>query len=276
MAKPTPRINWRAERRRLEDRYTHQQGAVISISGGDSSAFSQFIDILTADITSSRAGNTCISLPHTFTQYDIIVELEDKLKIAHTPATVPGPPVNVSIASGNKIRGSSQVSNVRSEINLYQSSPYEASVSALAKTKRIIGTVRDMLRGGQRVALILRDWHNNTHPPTVAWFWEQFWELGLRELVEAGLLIICAYEIEDGESYHLTSRAPFPALSICLPPRLTGDSIDHALEDIANLFISEAKSPPGIASVRSRDLMALSRQEPSQIYTNLSLLRLRE
>lgn len=256
------RVDWR-ESLGILDPYIMHQGGVVAVTGYPTSACSTFVKLVRQAITDQGSDNISIFFNPddelTHTRDDIIVELEQELKIRNSPSG------SLSVGSNIEAAGSVTLNN----ISIYnEPSTYDISLGNARRIERIVQALGEQVQA-RRIVLILYNWHNLAHK-TQRWFWKEFWINSLERFLSRGLLVVCVYQTENG-NLPMSDLLPLPDCLVTLPASYEKEEREYALQDIADYLIQASGENPQVARIRAETLLMEWSNQPSVVHSRLYL-----
>jgi hypothetical protein len=251
-------IDWRTPFRSLEP-YVAGRGGLICVTGGPTSAWSIFLELVRESCRAASSSLDDIKInpvdETTRGPDDIIAKLESRLHMSQIP------PSAVTVASNVRAGGNVSISQVEVSSAL---SPYEVSVGRRDRERRIVAHL-DTVLPGRRCVMFLHGC-SELPPRTSSWFWETLWSENLAPLARKGFLLICVCETMDGSCKHGLTKAT-PDCRVALPDLYTEKGRDEALEDIAAILSTYTGEDEKMVRGRADTLLKACEYRPAGVHS---------
>lgn len=264
------RVNWRRELTALAP-YFEGQGGVVRISGCPEASCGNFLKLVRSTL---EADFDCLTIqidpndPATHTPHDIVVKLEEKLRIEPPDRrTIIRP--DLTVASNIEAGRDVTIQN----IEIYHNrTAFDIAEEQNSRTRALIHGIKDSLER-RRIAIVLYRWADMSSN-TAVWFWNNLWSSGLDQALERGLLLVWA---EEAPTRVLpASEVPVDIdLLIHLPAEYDAGSRIAAADDIATLLASVTNEEVSLSRARADSLLIEWAEQPHRVLAGLSSHRLK-
>ncbi len=258
------RINWNSELNQMEPHLYHR-GGLVFISGSRTSACNSFLKLL-RNIVEASDGLSIQLYPEdssTRTPIDIVAKLAAKLAVNLDEDGETETPYQVlhGLYAGGDIK--------IEDVNVKFEGALNSKSDLSQHTNIVACEFKKTIENDCKVLLILYNW-KLAPEDCVFWFWNGLWSCGLEELIEKGLLVVCAGEMDFQELLESTLNN-HPDKFIQLPERYQGDSLETAIDDVAVLIGKTSNHSHETSRAIARSLLVNWEYYPSQLHAKLPL-----